>query len=1423
MNMHLISICIRAAVLCLLLPLAAAGQITKTELAGNSLTQYPFFEYVRAFNVNAPVKVAIDPTRFPAIVGDTCDIYVVNHKSASEWSANPTLVDVTPGGALTQTFSGTTIQANTFEVAPPSTLNANAGLGLGVAYDVVIDRDQNGTLNDGDFIDGLSGEAGFYVVHDTTSAGPLTVTEVDYNLDSGVAMTFGIQAWTLGEDLYFPANIAAMGKLPLVVLGHGAGHDFTWYDHIGNHLASYGYIVVSHANDISSSFNAAFTTIGHTDAFIDQAEAGAIASGALVGHIDTHRIVWIGHSRGAEGVAVAYDRLFDGASTPTHFSRSDIRLVSSMLPTDFNGTDVANPHDANYHLWTASGDSDVNGSAGDICNAGLELCQTFHLVERATGYRQSTVVQGTGHGWFHDEETEDPAFDGPCPLDENITHLIQLGYLLPLVKHYVEGNVPALDFLTRQYESFHPIGVSAANPCVVVSNEYHNGAAVGNFVIDDYQTQPGTGTSSSGGAVTFDVENLMEGRLDDNNTTFTWSAADPFNGATQAGATDGLTTRSDNSRGVVFDWTDADRFYEWQVPAGANDFTRFLYLSLRGAQGTRHPNTTAVLGDLTFSVTLRDGGGATSTINIGAYGGGLEEPYQRGGGWHNEMETVRIRTTDFLNNASGLNLTNVVAVRLNFGPSSGSSRGRVVIDDLMLTNDLSPFGLVIVEPTTARPSFAGTSVAGSRVLVRLFGGSGLDLSPGNLTLSVAGTPLTPAQIATPATQVGGETWVVIAPGPKPNGCYDLSVSLTTPAGMSAAQPQSLCWEDDEARDFDRVLAIDQTNSMNYDGRTGVASPAKMEAARAAAKFFVDLSNPNDKIGVISFQRRDQDGNGTVTDPDELAEPKFAMMPAGEGMSDQRPAARDAITLISPDTSPGFTGPETSVGAGLVEARTMLDAGAVAGREQHIVLLTDGLENYPPFWSRAGAGGPLRPVFDADDIRVDTVGVGGDADDGLLQDIAGVTDGEFRHLNEGSGSFALLSRLADWYKAVDEEVRGEQRFFYSEGFPDTVAGTVAGTFTHAKRERFRLFRVEPGLDWMTVAFHSDIDNAATVRLYAPGTTVPVAAAPPMVTVRADAKHSVYRIRQPAPGDWAYSVEPHNSAAEFFAVASAPASLSARVGPNQLARRPSGDYVMPLRVWIADRQGVRGATVSGYVRRPDGVKTPVTLSDDGASSDGTANDGIYGLQYLATTPGAYYVSLKAAGTSNTGKPFERYLSTAFVLPGAFKRPVQPGEGLPRPPQNLKGCNCEAESRRSLSVFGGVTLPHGGFNMIADPSYSLGIKPAFNFPAFGGRGSLGLYLGRDNFANPGPGGDFHLTHLSPEFEFAPWTKLCPTPSLHVGAGAYRNENADVKFGFNAGAGLSVCLSRRVSFLTRYDYRSVNGFSRDYSTIQVGLRFNF
>lgn len=1305
-----------------------SAQITDTELAGNSLSEYPFFEYVKAINANATMEVAIDPSRFTTIGGNTCDIYVVASKNNSQWAADNALTDVTAGGAQTNVFSSTNIQANRVTVTIAGGLNANAGLGLGVGYDVVLDCNQNGILDSGDFVDGRLGESGIYAVHDTTASGPESVTAwPPYQLTPSVASTFSIPSDERTQHLFFPTNIASMGQRPLVIIGHGNGHQSQWYDHIGNHLASYGYIVMSHDNDTEPGpYAAATTTLGHTDAFIDQVQAGAIAGGALMGLLDTSKIVWIGHSRGAEGVAIAYDRLFDLSHTPMHFERSNIKLISSMLPTDFKDSgEIANPRDANYHLWSAAGDDDVSGAAG------LECCQTFRVHERATAFRQSTTVQGTGHAWFHNGPETPSKFFGPCSIGptNDITHDILLGHLFPLIKHYVDGNVPALDFLTRQYESFRPIGVTTSDPCVVVTHEYRNGSGAGNLMIDNYQSQFATGTSSSTGAVTFDVENVVEGILDDNNGDFSWTTSDPFNGATQA-------TTGDTSRGVVFDWTDQNRFYEWQVPSSDRDFTQYLHLSFRAAQGTRHPNTLAAAVDLTFDVTLRDGLGATSTINIGATGGGVEQPYDRSSGWWNEMEITRLRLTDFLNNASGLNLSDIVAVRLEVGPAHGSSRGRIVVDELMVSSDVPPNPFEILEPTTARPSYAGTSVAGSRVLVRILAGGDRDVSPANLTISVDGTPLTSAQIPTAAMNVGGETWVIIAPGPKADGCYDLDVSLVTPSGVSDQEPVSLCYADDESREFDRVVAIDQTNSMTRDGSTGLSNTEKMDAARAAGRFFVDLSNSQDRIGVVSFQRRDENNNGSITEPEELADVEFPMVVAGEGATDQRPAARAAVSAIAPDTSPGFTGPETSPGAALLESRTMLNTMGVAGHERNIILLTDGLENYAPFWASSGAhGSPLRPDFVADDIRVDTIGIGGDADDELLEDIADATGGEFRNLNEGSGSFFLLSRLSSWYKAIDEDIRGEQRFFYREGFPPLTP--IAAT--HGKGLRIGTFTVEPALDWMTVAFHANIDHAASVALVPPGASTPITVSPPNVTRRSDPKHSVYRIRTPQAGVWSYVVDANDLSAEFYAVASAPTLLSARVGPNQIARRLSGDYSMPLRVWVADTDAVLNATVSGHIRRPDGVKIAITLHDNGVTMDGANDDGIYGLEYIASVPGAHYVDLKVSGMSNANETFERYLSTAFLVPGARKKPVQFGEGLPplipTPPPGLDGyCGCEAEARWTLAGYGGVTLPAGAFDSIADPSTSIGIKPAFHFTALSSRWSAGLYLGHDRWGCPG-----------------------------------------------------------------------------------------
>jgi hypothetical protein len=472
--------------------------------------------------------------------------------------------------------------------------------------------------------------------------------------------------------------MAALGELPLVVVSHGNGHDYRWYDHIGNHLASWGCIVMSHQNNtVPGPEAASTTTLTNTDYIL--ANQATIAGGVLNGHIDSHRIVWIGHSRGGEGVVRAYDRIVDGTYTPVHFTPADIVLVSSIAPTDFLGPASTTPHSANYHLWVGGADSDVNGCAS--CTA----CQSFHLLDRAQGTRQSISLHGAGHGAFH-AGTGGLFATGPCLLTRAETHTIMRGYLLPLVKRYTEASIPAKDFLWRQWEAFQPDG-APDNACVIVDLMYTEGPTLQNVVVDDFQSNPAVGVSSSGAAVTTDLGDLVEGRLDDNDTTFNPLVSDPMNGMTAGGA-------SDTTAGIVLGWSGADHFLAFEIPLGSRDLSRQGFVSFRACQSTRAVETSSEDADLVFSVALVDENGASSTIGTGVYGGGIEEPYQRTGcggtsgpGWGNEFETIRVRIADFTRNGSPLDLEHVAKIEFRFGPSFGSGEGRIGMDDIVIARD----------------------------------------------------------------------------------------------------------------------------------------------------------------------------------------------------------------------------------------------------------------------------------------------------------------------------------------------------------------------------------------------------------------------------------------------------------------------------------------------------------------------------------------------------------------------------------------------------------------------------------------------------------------------------------------------------------------------------------------------------------------
>lgn len=653
-------------------PEEGVGRAAK--LAGRALGQFPHFEYTRAFNEGDTVVAGVDPSASPELVGQTCDLYLLEERGAQGWCAGDPLADAR-GTPDSVTISAGSILDNSFSLAGSASLSSDAGDGVGRGYDIALDCDRDGFLDADELADGLEGEAGLYVVKDLTTLGPLATASFD---DIGPLTRYCSSGGTDDMRVYYPTTLEEPsfdGTYPLVVISHGNGHCFDWYDFLGEHIASYGYIVMAHDNDTRPGIEtSSTTTLEFTDKILR--EQATLGGGVINGHIDSSRIAWVGHSRGGEGVARAYDRLVDEGWPAEFYSADDIVVISSIAPTDFLGRAESNPHDKPYHLLYGSADGDVCGCPNNA------IAQSFGLFERALGPRHSTYVHGADHNDFNCCGFND--FTGPSgtEIGRSEAQQVQKAATLALIEYYVEKQVAPKDYLWRQYEALRPPGV---DPGTVVVHEHREAPPSRVFVIDDFQDNVTTNTSSSGEPVTFSVDDAVEARMRETDN-FEWTGGEPMNGMTRGRI-------EDTERGLVFSFGDlGNAFLSFDVAAEARDFRAAEFLSFRAAQGTRHPKTISALEDLVFDVSLVDALGNESTISIGAYGGGIEEPYQRGGfgvgaGWQNEFETIRIRISDFARDGGTIDLSDIRKVRFDFGPAHGGPEGRVAIDDLELVEE----------------------------------------------------------------------------------------------------------------------------------------------------------------------------------------------------------------------------------------------------------------------------------------------------------------------------------------------------------------------------------------------------------------------------------------------------------------------------------------------------------------------------------------------------------------------------------------------------------------------------------------------------------------------------------------------------------------------------------------------------------------
>lgn len=641
--------------------------IESTQLAGVPLDEYPFFEYTRAFNEGATVFLAIDPDRFPGIRGATGDIYIVQSKTNSQWIEDPTLLDVR-GAPQRHTFDAASIQDAVVTLTGSSALAAANGLNISTGYDIVVDLNGDGQLGEGDYIDGFGlidpDNNGFSVFTDMTRSGPLTPRMIDSSSSRGVLR------------LNYPIELPNVGPLPIVVIVHGGGHDYRWYDYLQDHLSSWGWVSISVQNDFSGTGN---RPLQHTDALI--AEQATIAGGVLNGLLDSTRIVWIGHSLGGREVNIGAERLHRGLFTPANYGLDDITLVSSIAANSIGdfGSLEANPGPVNFHMIWGSADGDISGSPSTFGGQTIP----FRNYDRATGFKHSTYIHGADHNVFNCCGFRN--FQGPIATEigREEAQRIAKSIWLALIKHYGEDNGDAIDYLTRPWDRFKPLSV-APDTTLVHMHRIPTGSG-GARVIDDFQSNPSVTQSSSGGDVTLNVSNATEVRQQDADGSFSWTPTDPANGMNYA------FLATDTSRGLVFDY-DGPAFIEFEVLPELGDVSGYDHLAFRVCQGTRHPNTIAELAPVTFNVSLIDADGVRSEIHIGAYGAGASEPYQRTGagtgtGWQNEYNTIRLRLTDFLAQGSGIDLTRIAAIRFDFAQGEGSTIGRLGLDEIEFTLD----------------------------------------------------------------------------------------------------------------------------------------------------------------------------------------------------------------------------------------------------------------------------------------------------------------------------------------------------------------------------------------------------------------------------------------------------------------------------------------------------------------------------------------------------------------------------------------------------------------------------------------------------------------------------------------------------------------------------------------------------------------
>ncbi|RLB09365.1 MAG: hypothetical protein DRG59_02560 [Deltaproteobacteria bacterium] len=557
-----------------------------------------------------------------------------------------------------------------------------------------------------------------------------------------------------------------------------------------------------------------------------------------------------------------------------------------------------------------------------------------------------------------------------------------------------------------------------------------------------------------------------------------------------------------------------------------------------------------------------------------------------------------------------------------------------------------------------------------------------------------------------ASYVSGEYWLVIQAPEITNAAdgdlYDLKICFCADDGSCASSmnsPKSVLYTKVTRN---QMMVLDRSYSMHYP--TG---DSKINAAKTAAKFYVESASDDDRLGLVTFN-----GNNSECDHDAVID---------YALTDVLGHRNNLISKIRSVTESGWT----SIGDGLKDGRNEVMSATSSADIHSIVLLSDGMENEGDYWALNNPSCSTPPVknsFDptsgwASGVRIDTVAFGPTTNQEIMQNIAAFTEGDYYYVSfdppstsalamapeDGNGlaaapvssSLEVPNRLANVYRSIEEEVYGQDRLFYtavrvSAGSPVSVKIPVTEKAGGGIRDA--VF----GFNWQ-----ADV-GAVNIKLYDPDGILVVASS--TWKIFSCETNKVYHYGKILPtGEWEAVIQPSKNiqllctlSGKIVRGVDIDIKFSQVPAHEKCDPRPVSTYLRGLPITILvnlndSRGGISGPNMVAEISNPEGTSNRLVLFDDGDHEDGLPGDGIYGNSYTRTPffsngggadfparppsgkVGSYTVSVTARGQSNYGEEFERYATGSFHVydyVGQECDPDKDKDGLPDRWENLVG---------------------------------------------------------------------------------------------------------------------------------------------------------